>query len=106
VSAPLRVQVAYAAPGIEQVIEVTVPPGTLLCDAVAASGIVARAGIDAAAIAYAIHGQRAHPTTPLRDGDRIELLRPLRADPKSARRDRAAAHPVPRAAPRTRIRTR
>ena len=38
----------------------------------------------------ALHGVRAAPGDALRDGDRIELLRPLVADPKDARRRRAA----------------
>lgn len=39
---------------------------------------------------YAIHGQRAELTDQLHDGDRVELLRGLQADPKDARRKRAA----------------
>ena len=39
---------------------------------------------------YAIHGQRAELTDQLHDGDRVELLRGLLADPKDARRKRAA----------------
>jgi putative ubiquitin-RnfH superfamily antitoxin RatB of RatAB toxin-antitoxin module len=38
---------------------------------------------------YAIFGISADATTPLRDGDRIELLRTLQVDPKDARRRRA-----------------
>jgi putative ubiquitin-RnfH superfamily antitoxin RatB of RatAB toxin-antitoxin module len=38
----------------------------------------------------ALHGVRTTPEAVLRDGDRIELLRPLVADPKDARRRRAA----------------
>lgn len=41
-------------------------------------------------VAYAVHGVRVAPETALRDGDRVELLRPLVADPKEARRRRAA----------------
>lgn len=40
--------------------------------------------------AVAIHGQRAQLDTLLRDGDRVEVLRPLQIDPKQARRRRAA----------------
>jgi putative ubiquitin-RnfH superfamily antitoxin RatB of RatAB toxin-antitoxin module len=39
-------------------------------------------------VAYAIFGQRVEGDSPLRDGDRVELLRPLQADPKEARRQR------------------
>ncbi len=39
--------------------------------------------------AYAIHGERVDGDTRLHDGDRLELLAPLRLDPKEARRRRA-----------------
>ncbi|GHA71960.1 RnfH family protein [Cognatilysobacter bugurensis] len=45
-------------------------------------------------IAVAVHGLRATPHTLLHDGDRIELLRPLIADPKDARRKRAEQRPL------------
>ncbi|MDR2173817.1 MAG: RnfH family protein [Burkholderiales bacterium] len=40
-------------------------------------------------LGYAIFGQPAEPETPLHDGDRVELLQPLRCDPKESRRRRA-----------------
>jgi len=102
-SARLRVKVAYAAPGVEHLIDVVVPAGAVVRDAVTATDIIALAGIEPSAVSYAIHGQRAHAATPLADGDRIELLRPLQADPKTTRRRRAASHPIAREArqPRT-----
>lgn len=60
-------------------------PGATVEQAVAAAGW---AGGDE--VAYAVHGMRVPPGTLLRTGDRIELLRPLIADPKEARRRRAA----------------
>ena len=38
---------------------------------------------------YAVFGQRVDFVTVLHDGDRLELLRPLRCDPKESRRSRA-----------------
>jgi uncharacterized protein len=38
---------------------------------------------------FSIFGVAAEPGAALRDGDRVELLRPLQADPKEARRQRA-----------------
>jgi putative ubiquitin-RnfH superfamily antitoxin RatB of RatAB toxin-antitoxin module len=67
---------------------------------VEASGLVARFGLVDAALGVAIFGQAAQRTTPLRSGDRVELLRPLEADPKDARRRRAHDHPLPRSRPR------
>ena len=66
-------------------VEVELPEGATLADALAASGLGAPD-----VVAYAIHGVRAEPAQVLREGDRVELLRPLQADPKDARRRRAA----------------
>ncbi|MFC0679311.1 RnfH family protein [Lysobacter korlensis] len=46
-------------------------------------------------VAVAIHGLRVTTDTPLSDGDRIELLRPLVADPKESRRRRARERQAP-----------
>jgi uncharacterized protein len=55
---------------------------------------VVAAGFDQALIdqvdGYSIHGLRVQAAERVRDGDRVELLRPLRMDPKEARRRRAA----------------
>jgi len=85
----MRVAVAYAAPGFEAVVEIDLAHGAVVADAVSASGLLEQSGIDPATLAFAIFGQRASAETPLRDGDRVELLRPLVADPKDARRRRA-----------------
>jgi len=96
----VKVSVAYAGPEGIALIAVVVDVGASVADAVQTSGIVARFALFEAALTYAIHGQAAHPATPLRDGDRIELLRPLIADPKERRRQRAAESPLPRTPPR------
>jgi len=89
-SATLAISVAYAAPGIEVLVSLALPPGATVDDAVAQSGIVARFALDASQLEFAIFGRRAEGVTPLADGDRVELTRPLVADPKSVRRKRAA----------------
>jgi len=86
----LAITVAYAAPGVEALVAVRLTAGATVADAVAASGIVPRLGLDPAGLEFAVFGQRAKGTTPLADGDRVELTRPLTADPKQARRKRAA----------------
>jgi len=91
----MQVAVAYAAPGLEAIVTVDLPSGATVADAVAASGLVARHGLDARTLGYAIFGARAEATTPLVAGDRVELTRPLLADPKEIRRRRAAAGPRP-----------
>ena len=86
----MRVAVVYVTADIEEHADVALPDGAVLADAVAASGLIERLSLDASTLSYAIYGQRALPATPLAHGDRIELLRPLRVDPKDARRRRAA----------------
>jgi putative ubiquitin-RnfH superfamily antitoxin RatB of RatAB toxin-antitoxin module len=96
----IEVTVAYAGPEGEAVVAVAVATGATVAEAVARSRLVERFGLAHAAISYAIFGQRAPAATPLRAGDRVELLRPLVADPKDARRRHAALHPLPRPRPR------
>jgi len=81
----VRVQVVCAWPRRCEAIELELEAGATVAAAIAASGF-GLAGISG----YAIHGEHAAIGTVLRDGDRIELLRPLQADPKDARRMRAA----------------
>lgn len=64
---------------------VDLPAGARVADALVAAGWSDLADISG----YAIFGQRAQSDTVLQDGDRVELLRPLQADPKEARRRRA-----------------
>ena len=87
----IAVTVAYATPEIEALVVVKVAAGATIDDAIAQSGIVARLKLDPAKLEFAIFGQRAEGGTPLAQGDRIELTRPLIADPKRIRRKRAAA---------------
>jgi putative ubiquitin-RnfH superfamily antitoxin RatB of RatAB toxin-antitoxin module len=87
--AHFSVTVAYAAPDVEALVVVTLPTGATVDDAIARSGIAARLNLDPAQLEPAIFGQRVNGHTPLAPGDRIELTRPLIADPKRARRKRA-----------------
>lgn len=98
----LRVAVAWASPAAQGVVEIALPDGATVADAVAACDALARAGVDTANAGYAIHGQTARPATPLADGDRVEITRPLVADPKAVRRDRAKARPLSSVKPRRR----
>ncbi|MFI4924770.1 MAG: RnfH family protein [Vicinamibacteria bacterium] len=98
----LRVAVAWSSPAAQDVVEIALPDGATVADAVAACDALARAGVDTASAGYAIYGQTVRPTTPLADGDRVEITRPLVADPKVVRRDRAKARPLPAVKPRRR----
>ncbi|HZW50265.1 MAG TPA: RnfH family protein, partial [Rudaea sp.] len=67
---------------------VEVAAGSTVADAIAASGILAQLpGFVPAGIG--IFGRAVAPDTRLRDGDRVELYRALKIDPKQARRNRA-----------------
>jgi putative ubiquitin-RnfH superfamily antitoxin RatB of RatAB toxin-antitoxin module len=96
----MRVEVAYAGPEGVAVVGVELADGASVGDAIEASALVPRLGLVDAALGVAIFGQAVTRATPLRPGDRVELLRPLRADPKDARRRRARDNPLPPAHPR------
>ena len=83
---PIRVEVIRAWPGRFESTTLALPDGATLGDALAASGLPLD-GITG----FAVFGEREDPAYRLRDGDRVELLRPLQADPKDARRRRASA---------------
>lgn len=87
----MRVEVVYALPLHQDCSEVELPSGATLAQAIEASGVLARhPQIDLATTKVGIWGRRAHCADLLRDGDRVEIYRPLRADPKEIRRQRAA----------------
>lgn len=88
--AMIGVEVAYATPARQLVIAVQLPAGSTLEEAIDRSGIRAEFPdmvIDPAALG--IFGRKAPPGQVLREGDRVEIYRPLIADPKEARRRRA-----------------
>ena len=84
----LRVDVVWALPGHQRVIRVELEQGATAADAVAASGIGERFS------ALGRYGEKIGPRTVLRDGDRVELLRPLAVEPMEARRRRARRNSV------------
>jgi len=82
----MKVEVIRAWPRGFDSRTVELPEGANATDAIAAGGF----GMDGV-VALAIFGVRVDGNATLHDGDRVELLRPLLADPKDARRQRAAA---------------
>ncbi|MGQ0749117.1 MAG: RnfH family protein [Betaproteobacteria bacterium] len=85
----LKVEVVFATPVEQVLLEVEVEPGTTIAQAIAQSGIHSRfPGLDASGAAVGVFGKRARPDALLRDGDRVEIYRPLVADPKAMRRQR------------------
>lgn len=85
--AELNVEVVYcAAPGQVDLVQLQLPDGACLGDALRASGLCARHGLDAATVRAGIWGRTKPAYTLLRDRDRVELYRPLQVDARQARR--------------------
>lgn len=86
----LRVQVCYATASGEVLRELEVEEGTTIEQAIGMSGLLAEVpAIDLALQPVGLHGKKRPLETVLREHDRIEIYRPLVADPKESRRRRA-----------------
>lgn len=87
----VHVEVAYALPQEQVILPLDVAQGTTLEQAIQDSGILQQfPEIDLAAAKVGIFGKISKPDTVLRDMDRVEIYRPLIADPKQVRKQRAA----------------
>ena len=87
----IAVEVVYAVPGACSSILVRLPAGASVADVIALSGIVSvHQEIDPASNPVGIFGLRVDLSTQPVAGDRIEIYRPLIADPKQSRRARGA----------------
>ena len=89
-AAPLRVTLAWSpAPRQVRQCVLVLPAGATVLQAVEASGIRGdEPTLPAGAPDFGIWGRKVGPDQVLRDGDRVEVYRPLRVDPKVARRER------------------
>jgi uncharacterized protein len=90
----VRAVVVYArpagSPGRTFVRQVEVPAGSTLADAVDVSGLLKQEpALAGRPLDVGVFGRVRSPQTELRDGDRVEVYRPLTIDPKEARRVRA-----------------
>ncbi len=83
------VDVVFALPGRQTVRSVPLPAGSTVEDAIAASGLAEELR-SLGSGRVGIFGKAVPGKTLLNDGDRVEIYRPLRADPKDLRRLRAA----------------
>ena len=88
----IEVELAYAEADRQFLRRLSLPPGARVADAIRASGVEAALGIDATRLDAGIWSKPVARDTELRAGDRVELYRPLKADPKEARRRRAERH--------------
>ncbi|MBV7435914.1 RnfH family protein [Aeromonas sp. sif2416] len=86
----LNIEVAYALPERQTVLRIRVAPGTNVLAAIEQSGIVQKhPEIDLAVNKFGIYSRPVKGTEPVQDGDRVEIYRPLLADPKEMRKKRA-----------------
>ncbi|MDR3351984.1 MAG: RnfH family protein [Zoogloeaceae bacterium] len=87
----ITVEVVYAFAERQEIIPLRLPVGSRLEDAVQASGLLQKyPEIDLAKTKFGIFSKLAKPDALLREKDRVEIYRPLIADPKEVRKQRAA----------------
>ncbi|MFC0269140.1 RnfH family protein [Kushneria aurantia] len=88
-------EVAWADPDCQRLVEVVLDDGASAVQAIEASGlcneVTALTGIAIEALSVGVFGTRLTSPRcyPVKDGDRIEIYRPLQIDPMQARRARA-----------------
>ncbi|HHG8788861.1 TPA: RnfH family protein [Citrobacter sedlakii] len=88
--AKIVVEVAYALPEKQYLQRVTLHDGAAVEDAIRASGLLElRTDIDLAKNKVGIYSRPVKLSDTLQEGDRVEIYRPLIADPKELRRQRA-----------------
>ena len=86
----IEIEVVYALPDRQTLFKRSVPVGTTVADGIRLSGLLEKySEIDLAVNKLGIFGKLAKADAVLRDKDRIEIYRPLIADPKEVRRKRA-----------------
>jgi len=96
----LRVRVVYALPEQQLGVDLSLAPGASAADAIDRSNLLQKFPEAAERpLACAVFGRAVPLSHELRDGDRVEILRPLLIDPKESRREAANRS---RAAARTR----
>jgi putative ubiquitin-RnfH superfamily antitoxin RatB of RatAB toxin-antitoxin module len=82
----IHVEVVYATPTIQKMVNLEVNSRCTIRQAILSSGVASEA-IDAMAVG--IFGKRRSLDYELQDGDRVEIYTPLLIEPKQARKDRA-----------------
>ena len=89
---PIEVEVAYARPERQLIVTLSVAEGTTARQAVELSRIAEQfPEIDLASLQLGVFGKAVKADAVLREHDRVEIYRPLIADPKEVRRRRAEA---------------
>lgn len=73
-------------PGVTDSVALSLNDASTVGDALLASGLLAKYGIDTATASVGIWARKQELDAPLRERDRVEIYRPLQCDPKEARR--------------------
>jgi putative ubiquitin-RnfH superfamily antitoxin RatB of RatAB toxin-antitoxin module len=85
----MHIEVVLAMPEKQELIRLDLATDATVADAIEQSGIVAKFdGFELDEAKIGIFGQKVSMAQTLRDGDRVEIYRPLLADPKEFRRQR------------------
>jgi putative ubiquitin-RnfH superfamily antitoxin RatB of RatAB toxin-antitoxin module len=86
----MEIVVAYATPEKQVLIRIEAPPGCTVAEAIDLSGVRTEfPDIEINPLALGIFSRKVSPGYVLSDGDRVEIYRPLIADPKEMRKQRA-----------------
>jgi putative ubiquitin-RnfH superfamily antitoxin RatB of RatAB toxin-antitoxin module len=86
----INIEVVYALPDEQTLLKKMVPTGTTVMQGIQESGLLEKfPDLDFAVLKLGIFGKLTKADAVLRDHDRIEIYRPLIADPKEVRRRRA-----------------
>ena len=87
----IQLEVTYAKPDRQEIVSLKLPEGSTIQQAIEASGLLQRhPDIDLAKTKVGIYGKLSRMDTVVRERDRVEIYRPLIADPKEVRKQRAA----------------
>jgi putative ubiquitin-RnfH superfamily antitoxin RatB of RatAB toxin-antitoxin module len=88
---PITVEVAYAQKDRQELVTLTLPVGATAREAIERSGLPEKfPEIDLARNKLGVFAKLVKPDAVLRDRDRVEIYRPLLADPKEVRQRRVA----------------
>jgi putative ubiquitin-RnfH superfamily antitoxin RatB of RatAB toxin-antitoxin module len=86
----ITIEIVYALPEKQTLLRRSVPAGSTVMEAILASGLIEKfPTLDLAVHKLGIFGKLTKADAVLREKDRVEIYRPLLADPKEVRRRRA-----------------
>ncbi len=87
----ISIEVVYPLPQKQEIFSVKLPVGATVRQAIEVSGVLQKyPEIDLTKNKLGVFAKLTKPDAPLRDQDRVEIYRPLIADPKEVRKQRAA----------------